>query len=107
MEADTHHPRETNLSTEDRWDWITPVFLLCLCVMSVLFIQSAQAYDGGNEWKRQIIWCVIGFFIYFGFSLLDYKIFLKYAHILYGLSIFSLLLVLAVLKYMGQVDGWI
>lgn len=106
MEADTHHPRETNLSTEDRWDWITPVFLLCLCVMSVLFIQSAQAYDGGNEWKRQIIWCVIGFFIYFGFSLLDYKIFLKYAHILYGLSIFSLLLVFGGPKIYGA-SRWV
>ena len=106
MESDTHHSKETNLSTEDRWDWITPLFLLCLCVMSVLFIQSAQAYDGGNEWKRQIIWCVIGFFIYFGFSLLDYKIFLKYAHILYGLSIFSLLLVFGGPKIYGA-SRWV
>ena len=49
------------LAEEDRWDLFTPISLLVLCTMSVLFIHSAQAYVGGNQWKMQIIWCVIGF----------------------------------------------
>lgn len=93
MEANSRHASGTELPQEGRWDWITPLFLAVLCVMSVLFIQSAQAYDGGNEWQRQVIWCLAGFIAYFCISVLDYRIFLKYAHIIYGLSILSLLLV--------------
>jgi rod shape determining protein RodA len=106
VESNSRQPSETTLSAEERWDWITPVFLICLSVMSVIFIQSAQAYDGGNEWKRQIIWCLVGFLVYFGASLLDYKIFLKYAHILYGLSILSLLLVFGGPKIYGA-SRWV
>ena len=45
------------LPEEEQWDWVSPVFLAVLCVMSVLFIKSAQAYDGGNEWLKQSVWC--------------------------------------------------
>ena len=30
----------------------------------------------------------LGFVVYFGFSLLDYRVFLKYAHIVYGVSLY-------------------
>jgi len=81
------------LPKEERWDWVTPFCLALLCGMSVMFIQSAQAYDGGNEWKKQIVWSLLGFILYFTVAILDYRIFLKYAHIVYGISILSLLLV--------------
>ena len=84
---------ETELLEEERWDLKIPICLGALCIMSVLFIDSAQAYDGGNEWKKQIVWSVLGFVVYFGFSLLDYRVFLKYAHIAYGVSLLTLLLV--------------
>ena len=84
---------ETELLEEERWDLKIPICLGALCIMSVLFIDSAQAYDGGNEWKKQIVWSVLGFVVYFGFSLLDYRVFLKYAHIVYGVSLLTLLLV--------------
>ncbi len=100
------HTSETELVEEERWDWVTPLFLAGLCVMSVLFIQSAQAYDGGNEWQRQIIWCVVGFVVYIIVSFLDYRIFLKYAHIVYGLSILSLLLVFGGPKIYGA-SRWV
>ena len=75
MVAKTHNTSDTELPKEDRWDWITPVFLAGLCMMSILFIHSAQAYDGGNEWKRQLVWCLAGFVAYFSFSLIDYRVF--------------------------------
>ena len=100
------HSSKPELLEEDRWDWITPLFLAVLCVMSVLCIQSAQAYDGGNQWQRQIIWCVVGFIVYILVSLLDYRIFLKYAHIVYGLSIMSLLLVFGGPKIYGA-NRWV
>ena len=106
METGTHDSSTTELPKEDRWDWITPVFLAGLSVMSVLFIQSAQAYDGGNEWKRQLIWCLVGFVRYWGFSVIDYRIFLKYAHLVYGISILSLLLVFGGPKIYGA-SRWV
>ena len=105
MKSNIQQGVETKLPEEDRWDWLTPIFLGGLCIMSVMFIQSAQAYDGGNEWQKQIIWCLAGFILYFGVSILDYRIFLKYAHVVYGLSILSLLLVFGGPKFMEPVDG--
>ena len=61
--------------------------------MSVLFIRSAQAYTGGEQWKMQVIWCILGFGIYLLFSLIDYHFWMRYAHILYALAIIALLLV--------------
>ena len=38
------------LASENRWEIFAPVSLLILCLMSVIFIRSAQAYTGGNQW---------------------------------------------------------
>ena len=94
------------LPKEERWDWITPFCLALLCGMSIMFIQSAQAYDGGNEWKKQIVWSLLGFILYFIVAILDYRIFLKYAHIVYGISILSLLLVFGGPKIYGA-SRWV
>jgi rod shape determining protein RodA len=80
--------------------------LALLCGMSIMFIQSAQAYDGGNEWKKQIVWSLLGFILYFIVAILDYRIFLKYAHIVYGISILSLLLVFGGPKIYGA-SRWV
>jgi len=94
------------LPKEERWDWVTPFCLALLCGMSVMFIQSAQAYDGGHEWKKQIVWSLLGFILYFTVAILDYRIFLKYAHIVYGISILSLLLVFGGPKIYGA-SRWV
>ena len=94
------------LPKEERWDWVTPFCLALLCGMSVMFIQSAQAYDGGNEWKKQIVWSLLGFILYFTVAILDYRIFLKYAHVVYGISILSLLLVFGGPKIYGA-SRWV
>lgn len=64
-----------------------------LSIIGVTFIHSAQASSGGGLWKSQIMWIVIGFSLYTVISLIDYKIFLKLAHWIYGLAIILLLLV--------------
>lgn len=76
-----------------RADWLTPVCLLGLSIMSVLFIRSAQAYTGGEQWKMQTLWCLIGFSTYFFFAWIDYHIWMRYAHFLYAATILSLFLV--------------
>ncbi len=80
---------------ENTWDWVTPICLLVLSIMSVVFIHSAQAYGGGNYWKMQIVWCVIGFSLYGAVSVINYQLWMRYAHIFYFLVLIGLLLVFA------------
>ena len=61
--------------------------------MSILFIHSAQAYGGGNYWKMQILWCMIGFSLYGVAAVINYQIWMRYAHFLYYLVIIALILV--------------
>jgi len=91
--------KSTSLETESlipqevQWDWLTPLCLVVLSLMSILFIHSAQAYGGGNYWKMQILWCVIGFTLYTVMALINYQIWLRYAHFIYFSVLIGLLLV--------------
>lgn len=87
LEQDSLIPEET------KWDWLTPLCLLGLCLMSIIFIHSAQAFGGGNYWKMQILWSVIGFSLYAVVSVINYQLWMRYAHIFYFLVIIGLLLV--------------
>jgi rod shape determining protein RodA len=87
---------QASLIPEDiQWDWLTPFCLLILSVLSILFIHSAQAYGGGNYWKMQILWCVIGFSLYWTVAFINYQMWMRYAHLLYFGVILSLFLVFA------------
>ncbi|MFP6886851.1 MAG: FtsW/RodA/SpoVE family cell cycle protein [Opitutales bacterium] len=81
------------LPTERRIDWVTPVCILVLCGMSVLFIRSAQAYVGGEQWRMQIVWVAAGAIAYTVMALIDYHVWMRYAHYLYGLGLLTLCLV--------------
>ena len=83
------------IAEEFQWDWVTPVCLVVLSVMSVLFIRSAQAYGGGSYWKMQMLWCMIGFSVYGVVAWIDYHWWMRYSHLLYFAVIFALLLVFA------------
>lgn len=75
-----------------RFDWLSPLCILLLCATGLLFIYSAQiSYDGGH-WKRQLFWAVIGLGAYATISVINYKIFLEYAHFIYLAGILGLLL---------------
>lgn len=88
-----NHAPDDILGEEVRTDWVTPVCLLGLSLMSILFIRSAQAYTGGEQWKMQVVWCVIGFGAYLFFSMIDYHFWMKYAHFLYAGCVVALVLV--------------
>ena len=90
--ADSLNPTPL-ISKETKWDWLTPLCLIVLSVMSIVFIHSAQAYGGGNYWKMQIIWCVIGFSLYGVVSMINYQLWMRYAHLFYFLVLVGLLLV--------------
>ena len=75
-----------------RFDLLNPICILTLCLVGLLFIYSAQiSYEGGH-WKRQMFWVIIGLGCYNVVSIINYKIFLEYAHIIYILGIVGLIL---------------
>ena len=75
-----------------RFDLLNPICILTLCLVGLLFIYSAQiSYEGGH-WKRQMFWVIIGLGFYNAVSIINYKIFLEYAHIIYILGILGLIL---------------
>ncbi len=75
-----------------RFDWLNPLCILLLCGIGVLFIYSAQYTSGDSDWKKQIFWGSIGISTYSVISLINYKIFLQYAHFIYAAGILGLLL---------------
>ena len=81
------------LEKEKRWEIFSPISLMILCTMSILFIRSAQAYTGGNQWQMQVLWVLIGFSIYIAVSMVDYHFWMRFAHIFYVLGVVSLILV--------------
>ena len=74
------------------FDLINPIAILILSIAGIIFIYSAQISIDGNDWKKQILWVVMGIFAYFAVSLMNYKYVLKYAHFIYFFGILGLLL---------------
>ncbi len=62
-----------------RTDWINPVCMILLSLIGVAFIYSAQAFVGGNQWLRQIVWMLLGAAGYVAVARVDYKIYLENA----------------------------
>ena len=46
---------------ENTWDWVTPICLLVLSIMSVVFIHSAQAYGGAIIGKCRLYGVLLDF----------------------------------------------
>jgi rod shape determining protein RodA len=82
------------LTTRERFDGITPSCLLVLSLFGVFFIYSAQLAREEADWVKQLVWLGLGLVVYVTTSLLDYRLWLKYAHFVYLFAIAILLLVL-------------
>ncbi|MGA2443928.1 MAG: FtsW/RodA/SpoVE family cell cycle protein [Opitutaceae bacterium] len=80
------------ISTRERYDWINPLAMLGLGTIGVFFIYSAQLATGKGQWMLQIVWLAIGALSYCLVALIDYKLWLKYAHWIYVASLVPLLL---------------
>jgi rod shape determining protein RodA len=88
------------ISTRERSDWITPVCLALLATFGVFFIYSAQLATGREQWAQQLVWLGTGAVVYTVVSLLDYRLWLKYAHWVYLASF--VLLVLVLVPFIGS-----
>ena len=91
--ASESRAKAKSIDTVRRFDWVCPLAILILCMMSVAFIHSAQALSSGDYLNKQIIWCCLGFLAYLVVSFTDYRLLLRYAHYLYGIGVFALMLV--------------
>ena len=80
------------ISTRERYDWINPLAMLGLGTIGVFFIYSAQLATGRGQWMLQIVWLAVGALGYCLVALIDYKLWLKYAHWIYVASLVPLLL---------------
>ncbi len=81
-------------TTRERFDWITPVCLLVLATFGVFFIYSAQLATGREQWQQQLVWMGVGAALYLAVSLLDYRLWLRWSHWVYLLSLSLLLWVM-------------
>jgi rod shape determining protein RodA len=82
------------LTTRERFDGITPACLFALSLFGVFFIYSAQLATDQEQWVNQLVWLALGATIYITTALLDYRLWLKYAHFVYLFAIALLVLVL-------------
>jgi len=82
------------LSTKERSDLITPACAGLLAMFGVFFIYSAQFASEQNDWTKQLVFLSLGAVIYLGASLLDYRLWLRWAHWVYLAALVLLLLVL-------------
>ncbi|HEY4299494.1 MAG TPA: rod shape-determining protein RodA [Candidatus Didemnitutus sp.] len=82
------------VSTRERLDWINPVCLVLLATFGIFFIYSAQLATGRGQWTQQLVWLGIGAALYSAVSLLDYRLWLRWAHWVYLASIVMLIVVL-------------
>ena len=82
------------LTTREQFDRITPACIMLLSLFGVFFIYSAQLARDGNKWQNQIAYLALGSVLYLATSLLDYRIWLRYAHWVYVVGVILLLLVL-------------
>ena len=74
------------------FDWISPMCILVLSLIGIVFIYSAQSTINDADWKKQIIWVILGGFAYAIISRINYKHILGYAHYIYILGVLGLLL---------------
>ena len=44
------------------FDWISPMCILVLSLIGIVFIYSAQSTINDADWKKQIIWVILGCF---------------------------------------------
>ena len=83
---------------DSRIDWINLICILTLGITGIFFIYSAQLWSVETQaaavplWGKQIVWLILGLGIYGIVSLINYKILLENAHLIYLSGIFLLLM---------------
>ena len=64
-------------------EWIIPICAIILCGIGLIALFSASYDSDLDEFKKQIVWVGISFFIMLVVMFIDYKILIKLSPILY------------------------
>lgn len=95
-------------------DWITILIYMLLCAVGFLNIFSvqydpdkAEAFSFATEYGKQLIFIITALVLGLSILLLDAKFFSVFAPIIYGATIFLLIVVLIVGRNVGGNQAWI
>ncbi len=91
-----------------RIDWLLVCFIAPIIVAGLLTMKSFVPGDDAGFFIRQIVWTVVSFGVFFGFSFIDFR-FLKQTNILMAiflLSCFILLMLFVVGHVSNGVKSW-
>lgn len=90
-------------------DWAIIIILAVLMVLSIILIHSGIAgwkdFKGAD--KRMVFYYILGFITFFGVSMLDYRLFVKYYPYILAVGIFLLVLVIFVGASVNGAQGWL
>ena len=89
--------------------WRYSFVLLLLMVISILAIYSGTRFDPklANHHVKTIYFYVVGFIAVIGIGLFNYKLYVKYAFLLYGIGIIFLILANVVGSTVNNANGWL
>lgn len=92
------------------FDWGTLLLTLAITAISVILLYSATAYrtDGlSSIYLKQLTWVGIGLACMFTILLVDYQVLCRYAFVLYGCIIISLIAVLLFGRVINGAQRWL
>ncbi len=95
------------VTTRERWDPWSPLAILALSTIGVMFIYSAQYSTPLNNWLNQIVWIAAGALVYLTVSLTDYRAWLTYGHWFYLICLLPLVGVLVIGESRYGAQRWI
>lgn len=95
-------------------DWITILIYVALCVIGFVNIYASiftgsdsDLFNFGSNYGKQMIFIITGLILGFSILLLDAKFFSVFSPIIYGITMFLLLVVLVVGRNVGGNQAWI
>lgn len=69
-----------------RADKISPLIILALSALGVAGIYASGSFGGGDEWRKQIVYILVGIVAYVGVSAVDFRVYRRWANRLYILG---------------------
>lgn len=91
-----------------KMDMVIVVVLLLLMIISIVSIYSSTVdTELEGHHRKMVLFYIVGFIAFFGISLLDYRLFIKYAWYIYGGGIALLVLVIFIGADLNGAQGWI
>ncbi len=69
--------------------------MIFICLTSLMTVYSATYTRTNSFFLKEIIWTILGIIVFFVFSLIDYRLYLKYSKLVYAFSVVMLFSVYA------------